>query len=116
MSRSRTILLVLCLIFVTWVGSAGIAYGVVELTGGGPQGEQGEQGPKGDRGAKGLVGSSGSDFGTITALGRIANAVTINSLVNNYGGYQSSGSAAGKACFAWLMSGEGSGTDCGFTR
>jgi hypothetical protein len=45
---------------------------------------------------------------------RIANAVTVLSLVSNLGGSQSSNSAAGKACSAWLMSGTGSITDCGF--
>ena len=45
---------------------------------------------------------------------RIANAVTVLSLVSNLGGSQSSNSAAGKACSAWLISGTGSITDCGF--
>ena len=117
-SGSRTILIVLFLVLLTWAGSAGIAYGVVELTGGGPQGEQGEQGRKGERGAIGSAGSTGSgvDLDSIERAARIANAVTINSLVNNLGGFQSSGSPAGRACFSWLMLGEGSATDCGFTR
>jgi hypothetical protein len=115
-SRLRTILLVLSLVFVTWLGSAGIAYGVVELTGGGPQGEQGEQGPRGERGPAGAAGASGSDFGSIGRDARIANALTVISLVSNYGGFQSSDSPAGEACFDWLMFGEGSATECGFTR
>lgn len=76
-SRSRTILLVLCLIFVTWVGSASIAYGVVELTGGGPQGEQG---PSGDRGPKGSAGASGSSIDSSTCHRDLMDLILI---VNN---------------------------------
>lgn len=47
---------------------------------------------------------------------RIANAVAILSLVQAYGGFQSSGSAAGEACVDYLVSGTGSVTDCGFQR
>lgn len=61
-------------LILTWAGSAGIAYGVVELTGGGPQrepgqrgerglqgerGQQGEPGPQGERGLRGLQGTPG---------------------------------------------------------
>jgi len=52
----------------------------------------------------------------LPALGRLATAVTINSLVQNYGGYQRSDSPAGQACRNWLILGQGSITDCGFTR
>ncbi len=48
--RKRTVALLVLFVVLTWAGAGGIAYGVVELTGGGPQGEQGEQGPKGERG------------------------------------------------------------------
>ena len=48
--RKRTVALLVLFVVFTWAGAGGIAYGVVELTGGGPQGEQGEQGPKGERG------------------------------------------------------------------
>ncbi len=120
-SRWRTIFIVLSLVLLTWAGSAGIAYGVVELTGGGPEGEpgeQGEQGPKGARGARGPAGSSGTDlvFANLERDARIANALTVISLVSNLGGFQSSSSPAGEACFGWLMFGDGSITDCGFTR
>lgn len=47
---------------------------------------------------------------------RIANALAVISLVSAYGGFQSSDSPAGRACINWLMDGEGSVTDCGFTR
>jgi hypothetical protein len=48
------------------------------------------------------------------AVDRLSNAVSILSLVQAYGGQQSSASPAGKACVAWLDSGIGSITDCGF--
>jgi len=47
---------------------------------------------------------------------RIASAVTVNSLSLSYGGDQRSDSPAGKACYAYLFTGVGSITDCGFTR
>jgi len=55
----------------------------------------------------------------IDSLGRdarIANAVTLNSLIANYGGTQRTDSPAGEACFDWLMFGDSSATECGFTR
>ncbi len=54
---TRTIVILLLFVILTWGGSAGIAFGVVELTGGGPRGEQGEQGPRGPRGPRGSAGS-----------------------------------------------------------
>ena len=47
---------------------------------------------------------------------RISNAVTILSLLNAYGGFQSTTSAAGQACSDYLMFGEGGFTECGFQR
>lgn len=55
----RRFLLVVSVVLLIWAGSAGMAYGVVELTGGGPQGEQGERGPRGERGPAGAAGASG---------------------------------------------------------
>jgi hypothetical protein len=45
---------------------------------------------------------------------RISKAVTVLSLLSAYGGYQSTTSAAGRACHDYLMFGTGSVTDCGF--
>ena len=119
-SRSRTILLVLYLIFVTWVGSAGIAYGVVELTGGGPQGEQGEQGPRGERGTSGLAGASGIDFGTSGSLQRLAQMWAIEALLREgivgSGEFLSSTHPQVKACVDYIIDGTGSFVECGFQR
>ena len=49
----KRILLVVSLVLFIWIGSGAISYTVVELTGGGPQGEQGERGPRGERGSTG---------------------------------------------------------------
>lgn len=118
MSFKQGLILGVVFLAIALAGSAGISYGVVELSGAeGPRGEQGEQGPKGATGARGASGATGaSNEESLLRDARIANAVVINSLVSNFGGYQSSGSAAGKACFAWLLLGEGSATECGFTR
>lgn len=50
------------------------------------------------------------------AVERMATAVTVNSLVSNFEGPQQLDSPAGVACRDWLLTGEGSITDCGFTR
>ena len=63
-----------------------------------------------------LGAGTGPDIDALTRDARIANALNIISLVSNYGGSQRSDSPAGKACFEWLMFGDGSITDCGFTR
>ncbi len=55
----KTIVLLVLFVILTWGGTAGIAYGVVELTGGGPPGEPGEQGPPGPRGRVGPAGPQG---------------------------------------------------------
>ncbi len=117
LSRSRTILLVLYLIFVTWVGSAGIAYGVVEFAGGGPRGEQGEQGPRGERGPAGPAGASATDFATSAGLQRLAGMYAITSLLNT-GDYISltTGHPQVQACIDYIMNGTGSGVECGFQR
>ena len=47
-------------------------------------------------------------------IGRLSNAVAILSLLNAYGGFQSTVSPAGRACVTYLSFGIGSITDCGF--
>ena len=80
--------------------------------------------------ARKLATDSSSTPGTITsfsidwvlvdnadlALSRIANSVALLALISNYGGYQTTTSAAGEACINWYLTGEGSVTDCGFER
>lgn len=50
------------------------------------------------------------------ALLRIANYVALLSHLNNYGGYQTTGSAGVRACSEWYLTGTGSLTDCGWQR
>lgn len=71
---------------------------------------------KSDVASVGLTGDFEADFANLGRDARIANALAIISLVSNYGGFQRSDSPAGEACFGWLMFGDGSITDCGFTR
>ena len=47
----KRILLVMSLVLFIWIGSGAISYTIVELTGGGPQGEQGERGERGFTGS-----------------------------------------------------------------
>ena len=64
--NTRTVMLLLLFVILTWGGSAGIAYGVVELTGGESQGEQGPPGPQGPKGASGPQGRSSESAGLDT--------------------------------------------------
>ena len=63
---TRTVVILLLFMILTWGGSAGIAFGVVELMGGGQQGEQGEQGERGERGLRGVA--AGADTGIFTPI------------------------------------------------
>ncbi len=63
-----------------------------------------------------LESGAGPDLDSVARDLRIATAVALNSLVTSYGGTQRTDSPAGKACLDWLIRGEGSGADCGFTR
>lgn len=56
-----------------------------------------------------------TDLERDAAISRLGFAVTVNSLVNNLGGFQTNTSPRGKACQAWLLDGTGSISDCGFT-
>ena len=58
--------------------------------------------------------ASTGDLQQWEAIGRLSQAVTINSLVQNYGGWQTTVSPQGKACVAYLIIGQGSISDCGF--
>ena len=102
--NTRTVMLLLLFVILTWGGSAGIAYGVVELTGGGPQGEQGERGPRGS------AGSSGTDFGTNPALQRLAQMWAASQVGESTLHPQTN------ACIDYIMKGTGSFVECGFTR
>ena len=50
------------------------------------------------------------------AIFRIASHLALLALLNNFGGYQTTTSAAGKACIGFYLTGAGSPTDCGFQR
>ena len=104
---ARSIIIPLLFVILTWGGSAGIAYGVVELTGGGSQGEQGEQG---ERGPRGSAGSSGTDFGTNLPLQRLAQLFAVVQ-VGESGTHPQT-----KACIDYIVKGTGSFVECGFTR
>jgi hypothetical protein len=59
MSMSQFFVLGVLFIAIAWAGAGGVAFAVVELTGGGERGEQGLQGPKGDTGITGSEGPQG---------------------------------------------------------
>jgi len=61
MSFSQFVALAIVFMVLAWAGSAAVAYGVVQATGGGPQGEQGVAGPRGEDGLAGPQGPPGDD-------------------------------------------------------
>ena len=73
MSLKSTILVVF-LVLVTWMGAAGISLTVVEITGGGPQGEQGLPGPSGPAGPPGSSAAPPSSA-SVTTCDRLGEAM-----------------------------------------
>jgi hypothetical protein len=61
MSVSQFVALAIVFMVLAWAGSAALAYGVVQATGGGPLGEQGVAGPRGEDGVAGTQGPPGDD-------------------------------------------------------
>lgn len=61
MTVTQFVVLGILFILVAWAGASSVAYGVVELTGGGEQGPPGLQGEPGPEGATGPQGLSGDD-------------------------------------------------------
>ncbi len=112
----RTIMLLVLFVILTWGGSAAIAYGVVELTGGGPQGEQGLQGEQGDRGPRGTAGPAGSSNTDNSALFRLAGMWAIGRIADDRGEFVTGAHPAVLACLAYILSGEGSAVECGLVR
>ena len=60
MTISQFVVLGILFICIAWAGAAGVAYGVVEVSGGGEQGEQGPPGIQGEPGATGEEGPQGA--------------------------------------------------------
>ena len=112
MTFTQGLILGVVFLVIALAGSAGITYGIVELSGTeGPQGEQGAQGSKGAKGARGSTGSSGSSAGLIeveTSLRLLASLWAVDQTG------ESTAHPQNKACVDYIMDFEGSGADCGF--
>jgi hypothetical protein len=59
MTMSQFVVLGLLFVAIAWAGAGGVAWGVVEISGGADQGEQGVQGPAGPAGPDGPEGPQG---------------------------------------------------------
>lgn len=126
MSARRLASLGLALLILAWAGSAGIAYGVVELTGGGPPGEQGLRGPQGLRGLQGRPGASAFDIisgnplveeGFVHpqfALGQLVRFWATEQLSELLGENVTTTHPQVDACVNYIMKLEGSASECGF--
>src|ERR1700674_3891825 len=67
-----------------------------------------------DKNVQNAVNTQTADSSKVLRDYRISGAIAILSLLKAYGGTQSSGSPAGRACVDYLVNGTGSVTDCGF--
>ena len=102
----KTVMLLVLFVILTWGGSAGIAYGVVELTGGGSQGEQGERGERGPQGTRGLAGAgTGLDSSGLRTLATFWAAAQVGEHTSH---------PATVACVEFILNREGSSADCKF--
>lgn len=114
MSFKQGLILGVVFLVIALAGSAGISYGVVELSGAeGPRGEQGEQGgrgPKGAKGARGAAGTGSSTFEVESGLFRLAELWAVNEISESGAHPQTI------ACIDYIMDNIGSFAECGFTR
>lgn len=106
MSRIRSAILIVLLVLFIWAGAGSISFAVVELTGGGPQGEQGPQGLRGLTGPQGPP--AGPDPSIDLGLFRLASmwAVTRTG--------EPSYHRATVDCIRYILSNIGSAADCLF--
>ena len=117
LSRRQLLGVGLIFLLIAWVSTAGIAYGVTELTGGGPRGAQGAAGPAGPRGSEGPAGQSAADFGSNIAFQRLAGMMAVQFIVNDNPGETIIGSDPRvRACRDYIVDGTGSFVECGFKR
>ncbi len=110
----RTLLVLSLFAILTWSGSAAIAVGVTQLAEG-PRGEQGEVGPagsQGERGPRGFAGQAASQplEGFNFDVFRLAQMFAVEQVG------EASGHPQTEACIDYIMDGEGSFVECGFTR
>ena len=119
MTVQQFVALALFFVLLACAGSAAVAYGVVEATGGGPAGEQGiqgEQGIKGDTGDQGPQGIPGNDASQgmvkrLSALWAIQQASFIQG-----GAFVSFDDPSVVSCVEYIVSGDpGPGACPGFT-
>lgn len=111
--RLKTAILVVLLVLLTWAGAGGISFAVVELTGGGPQGEQGLQGPPGPPGPRGLAGTTPSlDAIDLQELRGALERLAALWASNQTG--ESTSHPVTIACAVYILTGGGSAADCRF--
>jgi hypothetical protein len=119
MTINQFIVLGILFICIAWAGAGGVAWAVVEVSGGGAQGEQGargEQGEQGIQGPEGARGPAGNDAAMemIKRLGTLF-AVQQKSLTSGGGFIEFNDPDIG-ACVEYIITGEpGVGVCPGFT-
>ena len=117
--NTRTVMLLVFFVIITWLGSAGFALATVELSGGGEQGPPGPQGEQGAAGPRGPAGSSGTltDSPTRSSLEALATMWAVGKFARDNPGEAIRGTHPGvQACVDFIMDGEGSFVECGFER
>ena len=113
LTTTRLLVIGLLFVLITWAGAAGIAYGVVEMTGGqGPQGVPGAAGEQGVAGPPGERGLPGDDAAQLMVK-RLASmwAVQQVSAING-GAFVEFSDPAVDDCVQYVLTGEGSFSRC----
>ncbi len=105
---SKTVMLLVLFVILTWAGSAGIALATVELSGGGEQGPPGPQGEQGERGPTGSRGPAGASTGLDSGLRTLATFWAAAQVGEH------TGHPATEACVEFILNREGSSADCKF--
>ncbi len=116
MSVSQFVSLAVVFLVLAFAGSGAIAYGVVQATGGGPQGEQGVAGPRGEDGAVGPQGPPGDDAAQ-EMIKRLATLFSVQQTSSIQGGaFVSFDNPQVGTCVNYIITGEPDVSACaGFT-
>jgi hypothetical protein len=116
MSVSQFVTLSIVFIVIAWAGAAGLAYGVVQATAGGPEGPQGIQGIEGPIGPEGPQGPPGDDAAQemvkrMAGLWAVQQASTVRG-----GAFVEFNNPEIGACVNYIMTGKPGSSACpGFT-
>ena len=119
MTISQFVVLGILFIVIAWAGASGVAYGVVELSGGGDQGGQGPPGIQGEAGPQGIAGPQGppGDDAAMEMIKRLGTMFAVQQKSALLGGaFVEFNDPEIVACVQYILTGEPGVSSCpGFT-